>query len=66
MIILVLTADNFHCRPDSLQKNQELEFERNKERFEFLKVPTKNNLICMEKSSVNESSSSAHVENILL
>ncbi|NWI94442.1 ACOC hydratase, partial [Pitta sordida] len=27
----------FTCRPDSLQKNQDLEFERNKERFEFLK-----------------------------
>ncbi|XP_074850794.1 cytoplasmic aconitate hydratase [Carettochelys insculpta] len=28
---------DFNRRPDSLQKNQELEFERNKERFEFLK-----------------------------
>ncbi|KAK9408095.1 cytoplasmic aconitate hydratase [Crotalus adamanteus] len=28
---------DFNKRPDSLQKNQDLEFERNKERFEFLK-----------------------------
>ncbi|XP_030050090.1 cytoplasmic aconitate hydratase [Microcaecilia unicolor] len=28
---------DFNRRPDSLQKNQELEFERNRERFEFLK-----------------------------
>lgn len=28
---------DFNRRPDSLQKNQDLEFERNKERFEFLK-----------------------------
>ncbi|XP_057899847.1 cytoplasmic aconitate hydratase [Melospiza georgiana] len=28
---------DFNRQPDSLQKNQELEFERNKERFEFLK-----------------------------
>uniref|UniRef100_A0A4W4GKP8 aconitate hydratase n=1 Tax=Electrophorus electricus TaxID=8005 RepID=A0A4W4GKP8_ELEEL len=30
-----------HFRPDSLQKNQELEFERNKERFQFLKWGSK-------------------------
>ncbi|XP_061488023.1 cytoplasmic aconitate hydratase isoform X1 [Rhineura floridana] len=28
---------DYNKRPDSLQKNQDLEFERNKERFEFLK-----------------------------
>lgn len=28
---------DFNRRPDSLQKNQDLEFERNRERFEFLK-----------------------------
>nr|XP_060618506.1 cytoplasmic aconitate hydratase [Anolis sagrei ordinatus]XP_060618507.1 cytoplasmic aconitate hydratase [Anolis sagrei ordinatus]XP_060618508.1 cytoplasmic aconitate hydratase [Anolis sagrei ordinatus] len=28
---------DFNKRPDSLEKNQDLEFERNKERFEFLK-----------------------------
>uniref|UniRef100_A0A6J0UKD2 Cytoplasmic aconitate hydratase isoform X1 n=2 Tax=Pogona vitticeps TaxID=103695 RepID=A0A6J0UKD2_9SAUR len=28
---------DFNKRPDSLQKNQDLEFERNRERFEFLK-----------------------------
>lgn len=33
-ICLVVLFD----RADSLKKNQDLEFERNKERFEFLKV----------------------------
>ena len=28
----------FSNRPDALQKNQDMEFERNKERFMFLKV----------------------------
>ncbi|XP_077201386.1 cytoplasmic aconitate hydratase isoform X1 [Paroedura picta] len=32
---------DFNRRPDSLQKNQDLEFERNKERFEFLKWGSK-------------------------
>uniref|UniRef100_A0A452IWZ9 Cytoplasmic aconitate hydratase n=1 Tax=Gopherus agassizii TaxID=38772 RepID=A0A452IWZ9_9SAUR len=32
---------DFNRRSDSLQKNQELEFERNKERFEFLKWGSK-------------------------
>ncbi|XP_020382452.1 cytoplasmic aconitate hydratase [Rhincodon typus] len=32
---------DFNRRPDSLQKNQEIEFERNKERFEFLKWGSK-------------------------
>ncbi|XP_076828265.1 cytoplasmic aconitate hydratase [Brachyhypopomus gauderio] len=32
---------DFSRKPDSLQKNQELEFERNKERFEFLKWGSK-------------------------
>ena len=28
----------FICSPDALEKNHEIEFERNKERFLFLKV----------------------------